>query len=519
MSNKQYGLWASRIVLSCAMGIAGVSTTALAQPEPQDSSTLSIGVNTGINTLDPALAGNGDPLAIFYELAYEPLIRMQPDGSYGPGLATEWRYADESNKVFEMVLREGVTFPDGSMLDADLVKAWLEYFGEAGGPFANRFDKMEAIEVTGPMRLRITLSVPNPELPYFLSQRNMTGSVVSELALADPEILGTSTHGAGQYVLAPEATVTNQTYVYRKNPDYWNPEAQNWDEITVTVIEDPNAMLQAMQAGQIDYAMGSPRTADAARDAGFEVLTSPNLFTQVQIMDREGEQVPALGDERVRKALNMSIRRDAIAKALFGNYGAGNAQTTVPGQDGWSDEFVDYYPYDLDAAKALLEEAGYADGFDLPMIAYNLQPGQTTAAQAIASEWSKLGVNTQISVPTSFPDFLAKFPDAPTMMFFYGVGPMYNMGSEWFFDGYGNPNGATDEVAEAIYLDAAEETDDAKREQLWIDFEKRLLDLAWMVPFGMQDKIVYVRPGLEGVVLTGANLDPDPVVFYAGEAE
>ena len=131
-------------------------------PARRDKSVLNIGVNTTIQTLDPALSGGRDPLCIWQEIAYDALIYRLPDGTYGPALAESWEYVDEENKVFELTLRSGAKFSDGEDLDAEALKKFWEYYGDAGGPFAQRVKNMESIEVTGPLSLRITFTNSNP---------------------------------------------------------------------------------------------------------------------------------------------------------------------------------------------------------------------------------------------------------------------------------------------------------------------------------------------------------------------
>lgn len=486
-------------------------------PSKQNSDVLNIALNTAPNTLDPALGGNGDPIVIPYELAYEPLIYRLPDGSYGPGLATEFGYTDDQNKVFELTLRKGVTFSDGSPLTADAVKASLEYYGKAGGPFAGRLQQFQSIDVTGPLSVRITLKTSNPNLPYLLMQRSTLGDIISPEGLKNPKSLGTNTAGAGPYKIDTSATVSGQTYTFVPNEKYWNKEAVHFKKVVLKVISDPNATLSALKSGQVDYAFGNARTAGDAKRAGFQVLTSPYIFAQVQIMDRDGVVVKALGDQRVRQALAMSIDREAVAKALFGEYGGVDNQSSVPGAEGYSKDLENVYPYDLKKAKALLKEAGYPNGFELPMTAFNLQPGETDAAQAIASAWSQIGVTVKIDVPTSLNEFITKLSSkqSPNMMFFYGVNPMSVMFSEWSGNGYGNPFGVDDPELEAIYAAANAEPDKDKRDVLWVKLQARLQELAWMVPFAYQDKIVIARPGLDKIALSPSNLDPNPVYFEA----
>ncbi|MFT4306068.1 MAG: ABC transporter substrate-binding protein [Microbacterium sp.] len=494
------------LLTACAGG--GGTATATAQ----DPDTLNIAIQTTPDTLDPALNGNGDPLQIVTSLAYEPLITLMPDGSFGPGLATEWGYVGDGNTVFEMTLRDDARFSDGSAVTAEAVKASLEYYGHAGSAFASRVQNMTSIEVTGPLSLRITLATPTPTMEYILSQRSMTGSIIGPSGLADPAALGTTTDGAGKYVIDAGATVTGQVYTFVPNEYYFDPDSIQFDKVVVKIITDPNAQLQAMQAGEVDYIIGTPNTADAAAQSGFEVYTAPNMVNMAMILDRAGEIVPALGDERVRQALNYAIDRDAVATALYGEYGSASDVASIAGFDSYDASLEGTYTYDPDKAEELLAEAGYPDGFSFDLVAFNLQLGVTDAAQALASEWAKIGVTANIVIPIDFADFATQLGSAPVIMMFYGLNPMQVNGEDWFL-GWANPEGVSDPTIDELFAAGAAEADPAARQQDYVALQERLAELAWFVPFAHMDKIVIARPGLEGVEVNGTYLDPDPALF------
>ena len=169
-----------KTTLGGAAGLAGgllLPGSASAKIARQEAGTLTIGSNSAVATLNPAKGGNGDPIALFYEMAYESLVTKMPDGSYGPGLATEFGYTDDKNKVFELKLREGVKFSDGGELTAEGVKAFWEYYGVAKGPMAKRVKYFDTVEVTGPLSFRINLAKSNPILPYYFMQRTMMGAI------------------------------------------------------------------------------------------------------------------------------------------------------------------------------------------------------------------------------------------------------------------------------------------------------------------------------------------------------
>ncbi|TYB48881.1 hypothetical protein FXF69_06925 [Actinomadura chibensis] len=505
------------LVAALATACGGAGGGSAGTPARQNPETLTIAVAAPPQSLNPALAGNGDPLIIPVELAYDPLIYLKSDGSLAPGLATAWKFVGSGNKVFELTLRPDVKFADGSSLTAQGVADYFAYFAKAGGLGASRVQNFEKVTVTGLLGLRIELKSANPELPYILTQGFAIGDVISPLGLKDPNRLGTSTAGAGQYVLDTAGSVTNQTYVFTPNPNYWNRAAINWKKVVVKVIPDSNAALGAMRTGQVDYMISDTKGADAAKRAGFDVTTWPYLFGHIQLLDRGGTQVKALGDVRVRQALNYAVDRKALAKALFGKYAAPSDQILLPEADGYDPSLNGRYPYDPAKAKSLLKEAGYPSGFSMVMAAYNLQPGETDAAQAVAGYWAKIGVKAKIDVPVSISAYTSGLTGKKyqAQMFEYGGLPMYlvadqllNTGS--LFNPFGNSH---PEITKLMREGAA--ADDESRPAIYKRLQKVLVEQAWFVPFASIDKVTVARPGLQGVTTAPRALDPNPVFFTA----
>jgi ABC-type transport system substrate-binding protein len=500
---------AALALAGCGTGGGGGSVAA------QDPDTLRIAISTPPATLDPALAGNGDPLQILYELAYDPLIYQLPDGSFAPGLATEWGFVGEGNTVFDLTLREGVTFTDGGELSAEGVKAYFEYYGAVSG-FGSRVQNFQSVEVTGPLSLRITLTEPNPQLAYMFTQDLGTGNVISPVALKDVAKLGTSTAGAGQYVLDEAKTVSNQTYVFTANPDYWDPEAINWKTIEVKVLANTAAALSAMRSNQVDYMFGSGKEAKTAEDAGFVVTTQPYLFGFVSLLDRDGEVVPALGDVRVRQALNYAIDREALVSGLFGDYAEPSAQLLLPGADGYDESLEDAYPYDPEKARELLEEAGFGDGFTIPMAAFNLQPGETDVAQAVATYWEAIGVTTEVTVAQTINEYAQMLinKEAVSTVFEYGGQPFYLVATQLLSPGFFNPFNSTDpEISALIAEGAAASAEDAPA--IYKELQAEVQKEAWFASFASIDKVIISRPGLTGIAMTPDSLNPNPVFFSA----
>ena len=493
------------LLAACGGGGASGSTTTTAAS--QNSDTLTIASNIAPNSLNPALGGSEDPQEYFFELAYDTLLHRAKDGTLKPGLATEWKWAGTGSRTLELTLRDGIVFSDGSALTAQGVKDSLLYYQKAGGPLASNLAAIATIDVLAADRLRINLSKANPDLPLYLST-NTTGEIISPKGLQDKGALGTSTAGSGQYVLDPAGTVSGQTYTYTPNTHYYDQSAIHWKKIVIKVIKDDNATLAALKSGEIDYAMGNPTTAEAAKKAGFQVSTTPNSIMQLMILDRTGKLSEPLSKPEVRQAMMYAVDRGAMAKSLFGSYATGYDSQVVKGADGYSDQLAGKYPYDQAKAKQLLVQAGYPNGFDLPIIVNLTGVGESKAAEAFAAGMAAIGINVKITVPANTNELFSTYMKYPAMMFDYGtpVQTAYARGNDWLYS-WGNPLQEDNPELDTLYTKAAGATE-AEAKTGWQEFEVSLENQLYSIPMFTKDRIFYARPGLAGVDLSATNVNP-----------
>lgn len=332
------------------------------------------------------------------QAAYETLLHANTDGGFDPALATEWGW--ESPELFTLTLREGVTFSDGEELNAEVVKANLEYYQVAQGRSAAQLQPIDTIEVVGDYELAIHLAEPQPDMQLILSQ-NM-GMMLSPAAIEAPEQLLTQPVGAGPYLLDVARTVADDTYTFTKNPDYWNADAIGFDTMIFKIFSDGQAAFNAMQSGQVDLVFGTSENLDAAAAAGLAIDEAPGTLVNIQIVDMAGDEVPALGDVRVRQALNYAIDRQAIVDTL--QPGRATPQVWHSAGEAYDPSLEGHYPYDPEEAKRLLAEAGYEDGFSFKM---NNHPLMQTVAQAVAGYLAEVGVTLEIIVQPTVAEFVA----------------------------------------------------------------------------------------------------------------
>lgn len=458
-------------------------------------------------SLNPVKAGTGSS-TVFLSLAYDPLIFMTPEGELVPSLAKSWKFIDDKNKVFELKLRKGVNFSGGAAVDAEAVKASMEYFLQAGGKDNATIGNVASIEAVDSTTVRIHYAEPFPNAANSLSQYFMFGNIIGPDGLANPKSLLKSMHGAGPYLYKPGKSVTNSKYVYERNPDYWNPDAQLYESVSIKIIADPNATLSALKTGQVDEAGGSLSTVVAAEAASLKVVSAPFYNWSIYLADTEGVVNPALKSQKVRKAIALSIGRESITKAVAGEYGSPSGQPMNKGTKGYVDGAG--FTQDLGKAKQLLAEAGYADGFDLRILTTSGLDKNSLLSQAVADDIEKLGIDVHLKVVPTVPDFVRKAESKKYGAIIFpltgnNMGVVYNS----LQSGLRNPFGYRDSKLENLYAKSLV-ANDQDRLSIYQQMTKRMLERAVVVPVMTEDNLTYVGPGITNVKASALNPNPLP---------
>ncbi|MFJ8113951.1 ABC transporter substrate-binding protein [Streptomyces sp. NPDC096132] len=454
----------------------------------------------------------------FTMLSYESLFHLSPEGTVEPALAKSWEYVGSGNKELSVTLRPGVKFADGTPVTAEAVKASLEYAKRAQGNQAHYLTDA-TIEATGDLTLTIKLAAPNPILPTLLTQSYGIGQIISPKGLADAAGLTPTktSQGAGPYVYEPSDSVAGDHYTYTANPNYYDKSQQNYKKIVIRIVQNGQTAINAMKTGQVDVYKGDYTSAASAKAAGMTTVGLPVILQGLSLIDREGEVSKPLGDVRVRQAINYAIDREAVTKALLGDQGTPTVQTVIKGGDGYSEELADRYPYDPAKAKKLLAEAGYPDGFELPVLAATFV-GFDTMAEAIAGQLSKVGIEVKVSAMTSITSFVENQTNHkyPAVSGGFTEEPMYLEGLDLFMPGSKVFNGFGSSSPELTELfDKAAAAEPAERVGLDRQMQEYLVENAWFAPVAFTPVNYYVRPGVGGVKVSAGAPFASPLAFYA----
>lgn len=403
--NKSFAIFLSLLLLLTVLSGCGDSTT-----NSQDSSTananessdgsdstqeeakttLVIGERQEIQGTIPYDLGTSTTSA--FEKIYDALTERDPSGAVVPSVATSWETESDTEWIFH--LQEGIKFTNGEDLNADAVVYTWDVLSEGDTGWGNINDLLtviEDVEKIDDYTVRITTFEPFGNLPLRLTMfRVLPPAYVEEVGY---EGLREQPLGSGPYTYVNFAL--GESYSFKANPDHWRG-APAIEEITYVQIPDASARIMALEAGdvdlitdvpinQIEQLESNPELAVAAVPSTFCYFAQFNTFTN-----------EALQDVRVRQALTMGVDVDQIIETVFNGY-ANKLATPIcsPAYD-FYDESIERLPYDPDAAKSLLEEAGYGEGLTLDLVISPDTYGLVDTAQIIASQLAEIGVTINV---------------------------------------------------------------------------------------------------------------------------
>lgn len=366
------------IVLGMSAALAGV-----AQAAPTE---VRIGVALEPPMLDPT-AGAAEAIDIVvYQNIFEGLTRIDQNGAVQPGLAESWTISDDG-LTYTFKLHDGVTFHDGTTFDAEDVKFTFDRILSENSVNAHKefYTPITAITVVDPLTVTMTL---DHVIGRFLFDLGRGDAVIVAPESADNnanEPIGTGPFAFVQWDKG--SRVVLEAY-----GPYWG-EPVHLTKATYVFISDTATMTNALLAGDIDG------TNNFAAEALGVFEGNPQF--KVLVGTTEGETILSTNNRKapfdnlkVRQAMAHAIDRKAIIDGATYGYGVPIGAPFAPHNPYYVD-LTNTYPFDLDAAKALLTEAGYPDGFSatlkLPPVAYAQLSGQI-----IASQFAKIGIELKL---------------------------------------------------------------------------------------------------------------------------
>lgn len=391
ISRRTFGAWGAGAVLASAL--AGLDAPAWAAARTD----IVIGIRLEPPHLDPTAGAAAAIGEVVYANVFEGLTRIDRDGQVRPALAESWEIAPD-DKTYTFTLRQGAKWHDGAPFGASDVKFSLDRAraADSTNPQKGLFEPIESVEVVDPQTVKVVLKRPTGN---FLTNLGWPAAViVGQGSAADNK---SKPIGTGPFRF--ETWSKGASIGLVRNP-LWKGKPVKLDKATFKVIGDASAAFAAILAGDVDaYPIyPAPENLDQFR-------ADPRLA--VVVGNTEGKTILAMNngrkpfdDIRVRRALSMAIDRKAIIDGAMYGIAKPIGSHFAPQDPGYID-LVGRYPYDPAAAKALLKEAGVAQGTRVRLV---LPPPEYArrSGEIIASQLKAVGFDVEI-VPVEWAQWLS----------------------------------------------------------------------------------------------------------------
>ncbi|WP_375001662.1 ABC transporter substrate-binding protein [Aeromicrobium sp. CTD01-1L150] len=369
------------LILAAACGGGGGSSSS-------SSEKLVVGSLLSPSSLDPTQVTGGSD-HFFLRMVYDRLLETDPEsGEVVAGLATEWGYS-EDKMSFDMTLREGVEFSDGTPVDAEAVKANLERNFELTK--LGQITSVESVEVVSPTEVSLKMKDESAWIAEQLASNS--GFMVSPKAFEANDDVSGAPVGSGPYVI--KSNVPGSQITYEKNPDYWNDDRGFYETIDLKFFKNAVSMNQALQSGSIQVGARTALTDvdTLKKDDNLEVEVHPSLaHYHVQFNTVK----PAMEDPRVRRAFNFALDREALAEPATDGLGEATQSLFPPAFEYSTDALQSAFDHDPDQARDLLADAGQED-LELECVTYT-GSGYETSAPYIIEQLEEVGITVNLEV-------------------------------------------------------------------------------------------------------------------------
>ncbi|MFQ5593996.1 MAG: ABC transporter substrate-binding protein [Anaerolineae bacterium] len=506
------------LAAGCRPGVT--PTSAPASPTkrgrcPVTGGSLVIGMESEADVLDPHASSGWVTHRVIYQI-YESLVAEDltqanvPYPPLVPGLAESWDVSPDG-LVYTLHLRDGVRFHDGTPFDAEAVKINIDRMFRRDAPFFSAraaattyylWKDLDRVEVIGPLAVRLVFQRPFAEFPRMQAQyaQGSTG-MISPTALQRWGNEGIADHPVGTGPFRFVERVRGDRIVLERNTDYWGPESC-LDRLIFRPLPDPASRVNALQTGETDLIfVPPPDRIDLLKSAGFVYLQGPaphNWFLFLNTRD------PRFQDIRVRQAIAMAIDKEGLARELLKGTAKAAHNLQAPANSSYDRNFRGL-PHDLERAKALLAEAGWADSDGDGVVEKDGKPfhfvfqtsvdgsGQLTPvpiARWIQRDLRKIGIDVAVET-YEWITYIGVWtggikPEIGMNQISWGMTSSYwldmMVNSRWQAPNGLNTNYYTNPEVDRLLDQALSEQDDAKRAALYRQANVVVMADAWHIP-------------------------------------
>ena len=502
--------------------------------QAQAPKTLVIAIGTDQTGLDPQTVLNNESGFVMATIFDSLLEKKKGTSIVGPGLAESWT-ASPDGKTFTLKLRHGVTFHDGTPMNAHTVADDVARATDPNSPCyvyklkgISTLDELTygqaehgtAPKIDTPDDYTIRFAFPQPNAP-FLANLTMIWSGITSPTAVKQNNCDAREHPAGTGPFKLAETVRGNHTIVEANPAYWNGRPK-LDRIIFKVVPESTTRLLQLEQNEVQMLADVPAS-DYARirgNARLRLLTAPGLMAVGVAMSND---TGPFKDKRVRQAMNYAVDKDAINRGLYG--GATTASQGSPPPAPGYDKAIKPYPYDPAKAKALLAEAGFPNGFTTEMLVspsprgYN-PVGGSKLGEAVQGYLAKIGVQAKLT-QYEWGAYLAKIRRTP----WEGMSIYGNSGDSgdpeeflaWLYEynegtgkaSLGNVGRYHNPEFDKILEEGRRTADPARRAALYAQANRIVHDDAPWIFINNLNQVKAIRSNVEGFVLSA-----EPYFFY-----
>lgn len=468
-------------------------TTTTEGADAGQDQTLVVAISSEPDNLDVHLS-TASPTFLVMENVYDTLVEPAPDLSFQPALATDWEVSDDL-LTWTFDLRDDVTWHNGRDFTADDVVFSFERImnPDVGAANAFRFESVDEVVAVDDRTVEFRLNRPTPNLLSAVG--GFKGMAVVPRELVEEDNMATDAMGTGPFQFVeytPGDSIVLEAY-----PDYWG-EGPFVDRVEFRFISEPTTALTGLRTGEIDITNNIPpqEIPNLEEDPDVELgqVPSNNYWYFTCNFDRE-----PFGNISVRRAMSFAIDREQVTQAAFFD-AAIPTQSTFGPNSFW---YTDYAPfnYDPERAQQLMDEAGVSD-LTLDLMLTDEFPHTIDAAQVLASQWSEIGVQTEIRTL----DFASWLDEQSAGTYdCYVLGWLNNLDGESAYyaqhhsEGNFNFHNYSNQEVDQLLDDARVTIDDEERRDLYNQAAEQIIDDVSYGYLYIPDALLAWDPAVEGL--------------------
>lgn len=497
-------------LFKAAMGAVALGAVALTSLPAAQAATFTWATANDILGLDPHANNHGVTNAMKSNV-YEPLVRREPDGSLAPALAERWELVNPTTWRFH--LRRNVKFHGGEPFTAEDVVFSAERVKQSDMAYV--VQSITGVRAVDPHTVEIETRGPNPVLLqdltlfFIMSKGWVTANNAYQILRAGQPGAGTvfvqmNANGTGPFRVTER--LPDERTVLVPNPDWWGQAQHGITRAIFRPVASAPTRVAALLSRELDamYHVPLQDVQRVSQAPGIRLIQGPTArsiyfgfdVARSESLDEPGKPNP-LQDVRVRRAMYQAIDMNTITRVILRNSTVAAGIPVAPAVGGFVAEANERLPYDPNAARQLLNEAGYPNGFRMTLhCPNNRYVNDEAICQAAVGMLQRVGIQARLNA-LPFGRFLQGGGNGEFQFWMLGWTPgnfdITNPARELLGEGSFNWGKLNDERMNSLAAQIAVETDQAKRQDLSKQYWARFREVLPMVPLHQEPQIFGVR--------------------------